>query len=417
MPKPVTGLGFHGMDNHERNPGALLDEARLITPKIVLNALATDGKILQARQGFKKRLDLEGVHSLWGGSVCLCVAKGVLYLIEGTQTTPLAEVAGPLFPMNYEELNNLVYISNPYWTQIYDILGRGVRSWGVDLPPSPSVGVAPGGDLPPGVYSIAYTNSSEGRMSGNGPLVQVSWEGMAQGITLNNLPAGGQCWITQPNGKKLFLAALSGNQIVGQVPNIPPLTTFMVQPPPGFVHFKQAFGRIWGCRLNRLYYSEPFQYESFRAANFIPFIDDLVMVAPVNEGIFVSSLNHTWFLDGSEPNKMSMRLVGIGAIPGTLSMAGMPGAIAGAGYEISRRKSQLPSPVWMNRHGFVVGTHSGHVVHLTEDRLHITPKDKGATIFRLTDGHPQIIVSLHGNPIKSEVEDDLEDIFARGSLF
>ena len=36
---------------------------------------------------------------------------------------------------------------------------------------------------------------------------------------------------------------------------------------------------------------------------------------------------------------------------------------------MSRRLSQLPSPVWIGAHGYVVGTQTGHLVHLTESRL------------------------------------------------
>jgi len=318
--------------------------------------------------------------------------------------------------VNYLEINNLVYMSNPYWQGVYDLSQEAVRSWGVALPPAPDISLVPG-DLPPGKYSLCFTRVEDGRMSGNGPLAQVAWEGGAQGIRLNNLVPGYQCWITHAGGGKLFLAEVAGEVIISQAPQVKPLPTFMVTPPPCFTHFRQAFGRVWGCAGKHLYYSEPFQYEWFKAGNFIPFLEDLVMAAPVTNGLFVNSRTSTWFLEGTNPGEMSLRRIGGGAVPGTLVSAQLPGAVVGGGYEISRRSSQLPSPVWMSRNGLVVGTHTGHLVHLTEARLRINPRNQGAGFYQVKDGIPRVTTSLRGLPAKDEPDGDLRMIFHNGRLF
>jgi hypothetical protein len=162
-------------------------------------------------------------------------------------------------------------------------------------------------------------------------------------------------------------------------------------------HFAYAFGRIWGCQGRNLIYSDPFQYEWFRVQNFKPFQEELVMVAPVNNGLFVNSEFNTWFLDGSDPAKMVLARMGDGALPGTLVYAKLPGAVVGGGYEMSRRLSQLPSPVWIGQHGVVIGTQTGHLVHLTESRLRMPVRSQGAGFFRVKQGVPQIIMSMYGN--------------------
>jgi len=417
MPKPITGLGFRGMNNLPGMPGKLLDDERRITPKITLNVEVTDGGVIRCRSGYKLKLAFSGPHSLWAGSVMLYVANGFLYRVEGLQATVLGAISGPPTRMNYEEIDNHVYISNPYWNANYDILADTMGTWGVPLPLVPDVTLV-SGELPPGTYSLCYTNIVGGRLGGNGPLTQISWEGGSQGIRLNNLPSDGRCWITNPNGKTLFLATVVSGVISGQTIN--PLPSFMVTPPPPFNHFAQAFGRIWGISESKLLYSEPFQYEWFKVANYIPFIEEPNMVAPVDEGIFVNSLKSTWFLDGTSPVEtgtsagMSMRRIGDGAIPGTLTYAQMPGAVVGGGYEISRRQSQLPSPMWMGPNGFVVGTHTGHLVHLTEARLKVNPRNQGASICYVKDGIPRVITSLSGIQVNEDAE--LSSIFDLGIL-
>lgn len=416
MPKPITAHGFRGMNNLPVVPAKLLDDERRITPRIILNAEVTDGGVLRRRQGHTRKINLPGVHSLWAGSVMLCVAAGVLYQVEGARATAIDTVDGPEARVNYVETDNLIYLSSLYWNRVYDLLTGTTRSWGVSLPAAPSLSLAQG-DLPPGAYTLCYTRTETGRLSGNGPMTQVSWEGGGQGILLNNLSSGGQCWITHPNGQKLFLATVVDGVVTGQVPQAIPLPSFTVAPPPGLADFCQAFGRIWGCSGKKLVYSDPFQYEWFRTASYKPFLEDLVMVAPVTEGLFVNSLTSTWFLEGTSPDKMSLRRIGEGAVPGSLVFAQMPGAVVGGGYEISRRLSQLPSPVWMSKNGFVVGTHTGHLVHLTEARLRINPRSQGAGFYQVKDGIPRLIVSLRGAPTKNEVDTEMNEIFNNGKLF
>jgi hypothetical protein len=346
----------------------------------------------------------------------LCIANGVQYLsslwrITGEGAQELCAVEGTRARATYVELNNLVYVGNPYWKAIYELNTGRVRPWGVNLPPTPSVSMVDG-DLPPGVYLLAYTQVLDGQLSGNGPLLELRIEGMARGIQLNNLPPGGQAWITHPNGGKLLLARLSGNRITRQAPEVQVLPTFGVQPPPGFSHFQYAFGRIWGTNGKRLLYSDPNFYEWFRAGNFLPFLEDLVMVAPVDDGLFVSSRARTWFLQGQAPQDMASRGVGNGAVPGTLTYA----QVEGGGYEISRKLSQLPSPIWMSSKGLVVGTNNGHLVHLTEARLKIVGRTQGASLTFFRDGIPRVISSLWGPPTTKE-DNTLSFIFNNGRLY
>ena len=476
--KPVTAYGFKGMSNLPGFAAKLLDKDRQISPQVVLNADVTDGGVIEARGGYRLAAALTNCHSVVGEecglSVMLCVAdlfklktpvmsfvlssdptcpllyfygiadgiavggaynadysvqKGVIYgplpgfgprvskfcRIIGTTATELCEVTGPRVQVNYAEINNVIYASNPCWKATYDLLAGTVSSWGVSLPPAPDIALV-AGDLPPGTYSLCYTNVIGDRLGGNGPLVKIKWEGGAQGILLRNLPEGAICWITHPNGDKLFLAPVTGGVVSGQSPWMKPLPSFMVQPPPGFSHFIYAFGRIWGGLGKRIYYSDPGQYEWFRPANFLPFLEDVVLVAPVTGGLFVSSLTNTWYLEGTDPAKMKSTWVGNGAIPGTLTMVQVPASVAGGAVtsELFGKFSKMPTPIWMAPTGFVVGSHGGNLTYLTENKMNIQVRTQGAGLYRLKNGIPQVILSLFGLP---EGASDLDEMFTRGRIY
>lgn len=417
MGKPITAYGFKGMNNFPRAAAKLLDDERQLTPSIVLNADVGDGGVVQRRGGYRQTADLADCHSLWAGIVMLCASEGAacpqaLFRVEGAQALELCEIPGPQAQVSFEEINNQIYASNSYWPGIiYDLATETVRSWGVSIPPAPDIGLV-AGDLPPGAYLLCYTNVEGGLcLGGNGPLIQVAWEGMSRGIELQNRPSGALCWMTQPNGKNLFLTPLAGEVVTGQSPLLQPLSTFSVNRPPGFSHFIFAFGRIWGTRGRKILYSDPHQYDWFRTASFLPFLEDMVLLAPVTGGIFANSLRSTWFLEGTDPAKMNLTRIGDGAVPGTLVMA----QVEGGGFEISRKLAQLPSPVWMSRQGVVVGTHSGHLVHLTEASVRLRPRTRGAGLYRVQNGVPQVLISLYG-PGQDGDADTLR-IFEEGKIF
>src|SRR5208337_3110136 len=363
--KPISIWGSKGMNNLPMSAANLLDQNHQMTPQVLLNADVSDGGVLRQRGGYQLLRTLVNCHSLAGQekglSVMLCVAQGVaypqsLFQIEEDGAQELAPVPGPPALVSYAEINNRVYMANPYWTGVLNLKTGEMESWGVPLPPAPQISLVEG-DLPPGEYKLAYTNSDDHRQSGNGPLVAIRWEGGTFGILLN-LPPGARAWMTQPDGKDLFLSPVASGVISAVAPDFQPLDSFMVQPPPGFSHLVYAHGRIWGIRGKRLYYSDPARFDWFRPKNYLPFTEELTLIGPAMEGLFVSSWLSTWYLEGTDPSKMKKTLVGQGAIPGTLSMTEQDSGH----YTISRPDSFPPTPTWMDPSGFSVGSHSGHVV-------------------------------------------------------
>jgi len=405
-------FGFVGMNNLRQGSEYQLDDRQRVIPRIVLNADVLDNKV-KPRGGYQKITALTNCHSLWKGSrLALCVADGsngpALHQFSPPLALEICDVEGPTgAPLYYAEAEGTIYLSNGFWKQVYD--GTDVASWGLPLPPIPAA-IPCAGNLPAGRYSMCYTYYDGDRLGGNGPILTVEWEGGASGIKLLNLPDNAYFWLSQPDGEDLYLVTPNSGEITEPY-YTQPLPTLGVTQVPALKHLAYGHGRIWGTQGSKLRFSDPFRYEWFREANTEPFNDDLIMVAPYMQGVFVSSINSTWSIEGNSPLEWKITRVGDGAIEGTLVYA----LVEGGGYEISRTMSQLPSPVWMGTKGIVVGTNTGHLVHLTEGRLKINPKTQGAGLYRTIDGEPQIVMSLAGAPLRPP-DAALQTIFATGKL-
>jgi len=418
MPKEkdytVVAYGLTGMNNLKKSPGYFLDDTKRITPHTILNADAYDDGVVVMRNGYKLEVALTRPHSLWSGSSVFCVADGVLYLIEGKTPISICPVSGPTAArMEYVELSGRVYMSNGYWKRIFELDSGATRPWGLTLPSYPEFEQV-AGDLPPGTYKLCYTraHSASRTLGGNGPIAEVSWAGGTASLKLKNKPADCLAWITEPNGSELFLAPVAGDGTVSSPFYNRPLPTFGVEAPPPLRGLCFAHGRMWGGDGKVVRFSEEFRAEHFMPDSRFDFSENIVLIAPVQEGIFVNSLNTTWLLKGRDPAKMEKEKVGDGAIPGSLTFT----QVEGAGYEISKKLSQLPSPVWATRRGFVVGTATGHVVHLTESKLKINAMSRAASLSRVVEGRPQTLITLLGSPVGPQDEALSED-FTRGRIF
>lgn len=133
--------------------------------------------------------------------------------------------------------------------------------------------------------------------------------------------------LDHPAGRgDFFLARVVEETIAGPYPSMQKLPSLRVIPPPPVKHMAYAFGRLWIASGKKLYYSDPQTYDWFRDTGYLPFPEELVSVAPVTTGLFVSSRTSTWYLDGNMPGKMSLSRRGPGAIPGTLTYAQIEGA-------------------------------------------------------------------------------------------
>lgn len=404
--------GFSGANNvNER----FMSKPGIAEPRVILNAdVALSGDLIK-RKGQTLFISLSGAHSLWAGITCmLCVANGVLYRNVQGVAVNVGTVSGPKYPLSYYEVDDKVYVSNPYWQGIFDPTANSVASWGVAVPPGPML-LAGSGNLPAGTYHVTMTNVTNGELSGSGPIsdITLSTEG---GIQILNRPTGAIAWITDAD-EGIFYRVGATSQIV-EIPTIEPLPTFLCSPPPFLENLCYAFGRMWGSSGTDVYYSEPFKPGLFKlASNKFPFDSTVTLIAKVPTGLFIGMANRTVFLAGTEPNQMAQSDAGAGSIKGTLSYCNnLPdlGSVLG-----TPEKGFVDVPVWLTTEGIVAGNISGKLYNLTKNKIKIPIPSQGASLYRNLEGVFQFLTAFRSGTSGSgagAVDDETQNVFKNGMI-
>ena len=392
--KPININTFAGMHNIKAAEGKVNE------PRIILNADVTDDGRVVKRAGITEFLALAGAHSLWAGTqAMLCMAAGKLYRVNDATATELATVSGSDSPASYIEIDGLVYISNKYWTGIFDHTDNSVSSWGQLVPNAPVCTSSSSGALPAGSYHVAYTHiDSDNRLSGNSQITEIILTDTG-GITLTGKTVTDIVWCTDPDGFEMYKAG-DINFISDKPSTIEPLPTLWCYPPLKFENLCHAFGRMWGSKGDKVYYSEPFRPDLWRLyTGFFKFDQNVNMIANVPTGIFVGCENATFFLGGTEPNKMQQVSAGAGSIQGTMKYCNNVRAM---GDVISpSEKVHVDVPVWVSKEGIVAGNASGKLFNLTQKKVQLSGASKGAALTRQKDGSFQYLASFKQGPLGS----------------
>ena len=359
-------------------------------PRVILNAdVDLTGKLV-ARVGKSLLITLSGAHSLWSGNTCqLCVANGILYRIIDDKVKSICAVTGPKYPFSYIDAENKVYISNLYWQGIFDPSNDTVSSWGVPLPPGPSL-LLGDGSLPAGTYNVCFTNVVNGELSGNGVISTITLTDVG-GIQVLNRPSGALVWCTEAN-ESIFYLVGAINKIT-YIDSVEPLPSFLCSPPPYMENLCYAFGRMWGSVGSDIYYSQPFKLGWYRlASNKFSYETPVTMIAKVSTGLFVGTDARTRFLAGTEPGKMVQSDAGAGSIRGTLAYCNnMPEL----GWTLGTpEKDFVDVPVWVTSEGVVVGGPSGKFFNITKNKIKMSVPSRGASLYRNSEGFIQFLTSF-----------------------
>ena len=404
--------GFSGANNANER---FMSKPGIAEPRVILNSdVSLSGNLIK-RKGQTLFIALSGAHSLWAGITCmLCVANGVLYRNVQNAAVNVATVSGPKYPLSYFEVDDKVYISNPYWQGIFDPTANSVASWGVALPPGPML-LAGSGNLPAGSYHVTMTNVTNGELSGNGPIsdITLSAEG---GIQILNRPTGAIVWVTDAD-EGIFYRVGSTSQIV-DIPTVEPLPTFLCSPPPYLENLCYAFGRMWGSSGTDVYYSKPFKPGLFKlASNKFPFDSTVTLIAKVPTGLFIGMADRTVFLAGTEPSQMAQSDAGAGSIRGTLDYCNnLPDLGSTLG---TPEKGFVDVPVWMTTEGIVAGNGSGKLYNLTKNKIKIPIPSQGASLYRNLEGVFQFLTAFRSGTSGSgagAVDTDTQNAFKNGMI-
>ena len=372
-----------------------------------------DAGRISRRRG--RALRLAGAwHSLWAdglGQNCLAVQGSSLLRVRAVgsgayATDVLRTDLTPGARMAYWGLNGLAYYMNGHQSGV--VQEGASRTFGLACPSSQPVAQAIGGGLRAGRYQYAVTFlRRDGQESGTGIAAVIDLP-TAGGIRFSGIPVsadptvvGRAVYLTAWNGEVLYRALMLDNVATtadyrgdGTDLRVQLATQFGEPAPIG--HALAWFrGHMLVAQGPVLWYSHPYRYELFplgRAFKVLP--ADITMVAPVEDGVFVSA-DQTYFLSGASPSEWVLKTVAsYPALPGTQSYARAEAGTVGEGEGLAMR-----TVFWSSNRGHCMGGNGGLFNNLTDVRYSYPGAQRGAGIVREVNGTNQYLSVLEGTGV------------------
>lgn len=358
------------------------------------------GKVRGIREGYTQVISAVSPHSLWSnGRLLLFSEGGSIKSIntEGYGTTTLYSGLTPTVKVSFVDINGVVYWSNGERSgRIYSSL-----SYDNGAPEAPSL--APNaeivsGTIPEGKYQYTITSVMATGEESGAPETKTITLPRNSGIRLYDIPMHSgsytRVYLSSANNEELFLQVT-----IPSAYNEVSLTTFsygirleglLLDKFPHCDLLQYYRGRLYGAKGDVVYFSEPLQYGQIRmASNFIPFGDEVTIIAPVMDGLFIGTKSSTYFISGDSPDKFSLiNTSHFGSIKGTLVMidASLFG-IEAAGK----------LPYWFIETGGVIGLPGGQLKKVHENRVAMDKFTEGSSLFKRSHGVNQVISALRGN--------------------
>lgn len=327
-------------------------------------------------------------------------AGGALYEIDELYTP--RQLTTGLSPVQPGDITGVyvagkLYLSNR--AQVLIIEGNSVHEWGLpQILRQPRL-VATSGDLRAGKYQIAVTfQRADGHEGGTGVATGIELpEG--SGLTLEDIPthvdaAIRNIYMTGANGKELRrihqLGAAGTSWTYrgdGRRFGVPLRTQFKGQPPAGHtvVHHK---GRLFVADGQYLYESDPYRPELFDPRNFTPFEHEIQVVAPVQDGLFVTTTDKTVFLAGADSKSFVLAdKANYGGFRGTATRI--------EADHVGKGERQGEAVLWLSPRGICAGFNGGAFTNLTDRYFDLPQSTRGAAAIREADGQIHYLTTVN----------------------
>lgn len=346
-------------------------------------------------------------HSLWSDGDAALVMRGLdlCRVNPDFSLTVLTRLTSGA-RLTYQRVQNTIYFSNG--VDKGRVWAGGVGEWGVRPPIGQPVARPGAGSLPAGRYRYAMTYvRGDGQESGAGApgIIELAVPGGID-FTMTDSPSDPEVvfrciYVSGDDGLEMYRViraqtTLTSYLYTGTHFGTVRLETGFVTPPPACTIAEVHSGLMYVVRDNAAYYSDPYNYERFRSTQFLLYPGPITMFASVNDGIYVSTPDGTWFLEGTEPDKLKSRLVfPYGAIPGT-AVKTTVGTLK-ALEEAREGEPGSTAVMWTTAHGVCVGAEGGTALNLTERDYSFPAAQRGAGVVRQVRGYTQYLVALEGS--------------------
>jgi hypothetical protein len=356
-----------------------------------------------SRDGFTKLGSLTDAHSLFGArdqSFGLYMqGSNLKRMVVADDGTPLsATIMSGLTPsdrMSFFEHADEVFFTNGH--ELGVVTRTGCRLLGVPDPAALSViPVAAVGTIQPGLYSLACSYLlASGEESGLSPMVNVTLD--TQGgfsVYLPTPPAGvvkARIYCTPTNGDVLYQVAELTTFGMQQLLELQPTKTadnqFLHRTPAGSI-VRAWHGRLLVAVGNTVVFSQPFRYGlTDPRSDFINFNTEVVMIEPVDGGVYVGTNEAVYFLAGTGPGDFTQALACTNA-PTPYASTLVHGAVLPP--KIAQGVDGLVA-LWLGRLGYSLGLPSGLVHDVQSDRIALPIYDSGSLVAYSKDGVKQVL--------------------------
>jgi len=350
---------------------------------------------LTKRKGYSL-VDTAVYTSLWSdGDVCYAVRNHQLVQINPDLSYTVID-SRYFDNVSFERVDERIYFTSPFYNGVIE--NGSVRTWGITKPSSPTLSSTTG-SLTAGTYQVVTTFlSSFGIESGAGVASTIT-VGDNSGITVSipttanpDVPLA-KIYVSAANGETLYFKGSGtpgSNYVISSVTDsVSPLRTFNYDAPLLGNIVKYYRSRLYHAVGNVLYYSEKYKYEHFNlGSNFFEFSDDIRMVLPVEDGIWVAT-DKLYYLSGSDVESFNLNLKeNIKVVPGT---------------EVSISGSYLHlenTPVgykWLvtSDLGVFILFNQGLVINVTSTNIALDESNKGTGVFLQDSGMNQYLTILN----------------------
>lgn len=356
-----------------------------------------------------------GAHSLWskkGNPFALYGnLAGELKALFPDKSTQVLVTGIGVRDISFDRVNDRIFWTNGTHCGLVT-MNLDVMAWGVENPgQTPVCAPAAAGGLYPGKYLVGCTFIDRwGREGGMGApqVVEVEAGG---GIDLTSIPqpldadvTTIRLYVSKAGGEVLFkhqdVPVGTLTFLVGVAPAGAALRSSMLFPmPPGQIT-RFLNGQHLVARGRELFYSPGLWFGQVHPSQGrIGFPEKITLMEPVGDstpgsGIYIVSGNNTYFLQTTNLNLgqdvTQRRVKTYGAVPGTCRSVDA-NLIGVEGY------GQIPVPVWLASTGqYQVGLPGGTIITLRQNDAVTDIGDKGATMFRESEGHRHLVTSLAG---------------------
>lgn len=353
----------------------------------------------RTRRGYSPARFAGAYHSIYANAgVMLGVLSGALMRLSTDGYTATAIRSGITDRLSYAAVGNRIFYTDGLVTGCVE--SGEHRSWGIEPPSAQPVATASGGGCPAGTYQYAVTYlRADGQESGTGASGTITLTSPG-GIEFSAIPVPADSTVV---AKNLYVSPVNGDMLYRvqtlesdattatypfEIQGTIPLATQFKQPPIAGQLIAEFSGRVLLARGRRLHVTEPYAHELMDLRRGFSMASRIVLLAPVDDGVYLGTGSEVIFLPGNDPAKWEYKAkLGYGAIPGTVAYVNAEDL----GPELSGEAA-----IFATKEGVCVGFPGGTIKNLTKERFQYPLADRGAAVVRKHGGMIQYLMVLEG---------------------